>query len=514
MTVLADYAKATAGEHFAWWCEQYVEQSVDQFAGQPLVLEQWQREFMDEALAVDSEGLPVWSSIALVLPRKNGKTALLAAYACWHAMEDQGSPEVLLAASSDRQAGRLFDAVVAYIRRNEFLAAQFHIREYIGEIARVDGRGKILRMASDPERLHGYSPSLVVVDELHAWQTPRLRRAWAALTTAGGARRASQTFTITTAGESHTRETGILGNLVDGNERGGDLDDRGPLKISRNFAAKTLVWRYEAQTTDPSDTAAIKAANPASWITDEYLARQAANPEVSVDEFLQLHACVWSDGSRRAWIKRAAWQQLEIADVQVPDDAELFIGIDCSLSDDTTAVAWAWRIPDSERIGVKCHVIGARRGVACHELVPEGKIDPRLAIEVVDRLAKDHAIREIAYDPNRFELAARLLDESGYRVADAWGKRANQTRAWAAWFDGVQTGRIAHDGDLVLAEHVTHAEAELTENGWKVRKLRGQRAVKIDALVAAAMAAWRCQVEGDSAPYLLSWDDVEDEVMA
>ena len=34
---LAEYAKATAGEHFAWWCEQYVEQSVDQFAGQPVV---------------------------------------------------------------------------------------------------------------------------------------------------------------------------------------------------------------------------------------------------------------------------------------------------------------------------------------------------------------------------------------------------------------------------------------------------------------------------------------------
>lgn len=509
MTALADYAKATAGEHFAWWCENYIEQSVDQFAGQPLVLEDWQREFMNEALAVDADGVPIWNSVALILPRKNGKTALLAALAAHHALAEDGSPEVLLAASSDRQAGRLFDAVVSYIRRNEYLASQFHIREYIGEIARVDGRGKILRMASDPERLHGYSPSLVVVDELHAWLTPRLRRAWAALTTAGGARRASQTFTITTAGESHTRETGILGRLVDGNERGGDLDDRGPLKISRNFAAKTLVWRYEAQTTDPTDTAAVKAANPASWITEDYLARQAANPEVSTDEFLQLHACVWSDGSRRAWIKREQWNQLEVGSLVIPEGAELFIGVDAALNDDCTAVAWAWRIPDSERIGVKCHVIGARRGVACHELVSEGNMDPRLAIEVIDRLAKDHPIREIAYDPNRFELAARLLDESGYNVADAWGKRANQTRAWAAWFDGVTTGRIAHDGDLVLAEHVTHAEAELTEFGWKIRKLRGQRAVKIDALVAAAIATWRCQMEGDAAPYLLSWDDLE-----
>jgi phage terminase large subunit-like protein len=158
---------------------------------------------------------------------------------------------------------------------------------------------------------------------------------------------------------------------------------------------------------------------------------------------------------------------------------------------------------------VKCHVIGARRGVACHELVAERTMDPRIAIEVIERLAKDHPIREVAYDPNRFELAARMLDEKGFRVADAWGKRANQTRAWAALFDNVQTGRIAHDGDLVLAEHVTHAEAEHTELGWKVRKIRGQGLVKIDALVAAAIATWRCQMEGDSADYVLSWDDIE-----
>jgi phage terminase large subunit-like protein len=383
------------------------------------------------------------------------------------------------------------------------------VRDYAGEISRVDGQGKILRLSSDPERLHGYNPSLVIVDELHAWLAPRLRRAWAALTTAGGARKSAQVFTITTAGESHTRDSGILGRLIDGNERQGDVEKDGALTVSRNFAGRTLVWKYEATTTDPHDTKAVKAANPASWITEDYLAKQAANPELSPDEFLQLHACVWTDGSRRAWIQRAAWQSLEMPGLVVPDGAELFVGVDSALTDDTTAVAWAWRISDSDRIGVKCHVIGARRGVACHELVAERTMDPRIAIEVIERLAKDHPIREVAYDPNRFELAARMLDEKGFRVADAWGKRANQTRAWAALFDNVQTGRIAHDGDLVLAEHVTHAEAEHTEFGWKVRKIRGQGRVKIDALVAAAIATWRCQMEGDSADYVLSWDDIE-----
>lgn len=504
-----EYLTASYGEVFATWCEANLVHSDDQFDGQPFILESWQRRFVAEALAVNDEGDYTWNSVALVVARGNGKTALLAAYALWSLLERDGSPEILLAAASDKQAGRLFDHVVKFIKRNSSLGQQVHLREYIGEIARVDGRGKILRMSSSPERLHGYGPSLVICDEVAQWTTPNLRRAWAALTTGGIKRKSPQTFTITTAGESHTRETGILGRLIDGNQANGDVEKHGPLTVSRNFKGATLVWNYEAKTTDPQDIDAIKAANPASWITEEALERQAANPELSVDEFLQLHACVWTDGSRRAWIQRAAWQSLEVPGLQVPEGAELFVGVDAALNDDCTAVAWAWRIPETDRIGVKCHVIGARRGVACHELVNERTMDPRIAMEVIERLAQDHVIAEVAYDPNRFELAARMLSESGFQMADAWGKRANQTRAWASLFDGVQTGRIAHDGDLVLTEHVTHAEADHTENGWKVRKIRGQGMVKIDALVAAAIATWRCQAAGERAGYLLSWDDVE-----
>jgi hypothetical protein len=36
---------------FAAWCERYLVQSIDQWAGKPLVLEDFQQEFVDEALA-------------------------------------------------------------------------------------------------------------------------------------------------------------------------------------------------------------------------------------------------------------------------------------------------------------------------------------------------------------------------------------------------------------------------------------------------------------------------------
>ena len=210
-TGVPDYAEGTRAADFAWWCEGYLVQTVDRFAGLPFALEAWQKEFFGEALSLDGDDRPYWKLVVLVVPRKNGKTAMLAAYSLYHLLESDGSPEVLLAASSDKQAGRLFEAGCAFLRANRLLDEVVHLREYIGEIARRDGAGKIIRMASDPGRAHGYNPSLVVCDELHAWTTPSLRKAWGAFTTAGGARHSAQVFAITTAGEASERTGSILG---------------------------------------------------------------------------------------------------------------------------------------------------------------------------------------------------------------------------------------------------------------------------------------------------------------
>ena len=63
----AKYSPGSRVDHFAWWCETYLIQSIDQFANEPLILEPWQIDFMGEALAMESaDGLtPKWRSLAL-----------------------------------------------------------------------------------------------------------------------------------------------------------------------------------------------------------------------------------------------------------------------------------------------------------------------------------------------------------------------------------------------------------------------------------------------------------------
>jgi Terminase large subunit, ATPase domain len=277
-------------DHLAAFCATLT-QSDDRWEGQPLQLEPWQRRFWRDALADD------WRSVVLVVPRKNGKTSMLAAYALYELVYGMGRPEILLAAASDRQAGRLFDAAARFVRRHPGLSERLRVGDHEGVIVREDGLGSIIRLTSDPSRRYGYSPTLVVCDELAFWNTPSLRRAYAALTSAGGARSAPCTFTITTAGEATQRHDSLLGSILDAALSAPDVQRRPGLTISRLHAAGTLLWAYEAPTADPRDVRALKLANPASWITLDYLRRQAENPELTDAQVLQLHGCVWAEAS-------------------------------------------------------------------------------------------------------------------------------------------------------------------------------------------------------------------------
>lgn len=495
----AEYAAASAIDHFAWWCATHAVQSIDQFAGLPLLLEVWQLEFMGEVLAVDEDGLPYWSVAGLVLPRKNGKTTLIGAYGTYHLDQSDAMPELLLGAGSDKQAGRMFDSVAAFIRRSEYLRSRLLIRDHVGEIVRKDGMGRAYRLASDPNRAHGYNPSRTAADELHGWKTPSMRRFWAAITTAGGARRDTQNLFISTAGEAEDREDGILGGLIDRNEARGEVERRPGLTISRNHGARTLIFNYHApvDTKAPArvqraDRAAIRLANPASWVTDEYLDRQAEDPGLSDAEFLQLHANVWSPGAG-AWLADR-WDGLRLQ-AEVPVEGPAGAGVDIGLTDDSTAVSTAWRLADG-RILYRSRVWSARPDVAAHVHVPGGRVRLEPVEEYLRELADEHGLTAIVYDPRFFEQNAQTLSDAGLAVVSL----ERQGKAWDdatnLFYREALADVATHEGDEVLAAHIKAIVAEPTERGWKLRKLKANR--KIDAGVAAVMARTALEISSES----------------
>jgi phage terminase large subunit-like protein len=515
-----DYAHGTWGERFEWWCSQQ-KLGQSQWAGRPFLLEQeWQAPIMYEALSVVPSGDPYWKTIVIVVPRKGAKTTTLAAFADYSLDEGVGEPEILLAAGSDKQAGRLYSQCAGFIRRSGELRERMVVREYVGEIARSDGAGKITRLSSEGDTQHGANPSLVVIDELHVWRTPKLRRSWGALTTADGARSESQVFAITTEGEASGREESILGQLVDENEAQGDLEAMPGVTISRHHESRTVVFRWHAvdvRAADPRPlrraAAAVKKepsaanvavkerleaallesvmpANPASWITSDYILGQALSAKVMPSDFLQLHAGVAADSQER-WIDREIWNALK-SDEEIPDGARITVGVDCGLTHDSTAVVWAWKDEDG-RVHLQSRVWCARppRVAAAHIHVAGGRIRNEPVKALIRDLATKYQVDAVVYDKRFFEDAAAELSDDGLLMVELAQNGGAMRDAEQQFHDAIIEDMIRHDGDPVLTAHVAATVADRVGDSWKIRKISNAKV--IDAVVAAIMAHYHAR---------------------
>lgn len=480
---------------FPAWCKRYLIQSVDQWAGLPLELETFQLEVMREAVA-KSGGAFRWKTLVLILPRKNGKTALLAAYSLFRLLTDKGAPEILLAAASDKQAGRLFDAVCSFVYQNPELQEHVHLRAYTGEISRRDGGGKILRMASDPATLHGYNPSLVVCDELHAWTKPSQRKGWAALTTGGGGRRLTQVVVISTAGSAEERREGILGQLLDANEEAGELEERPGLTISRNEGARVIVFNYSAPTTDPTDIDSLLLANPASWVDADYLRAQAESPELTSAELLQLHGNVWA-ASSKAWLPAGAWDELSDQWHGVPDGTPVVIGFDGSYNRDTTALVGA-TLEETPHI----FVVGVweRPNNAVSWVVPRDEVE-----DTVRRALVRWDVRELACDPPGWYAEINQWAEtygSPPIIEIPTNNRATMSELCSRLYTAIVNKGVTHDGNPRLAAHMANAMVKETPDGAYITKGNRHSSRKIDLAVAAVLAFGRAAAV-DSGPFIL-----------
>jgi phage terminase large subunit-like protein len=473
------YASGSEVSHFANFCKEHLVHSEDRWEGQAVVLEAWQKEMLGEALAYDSDGWATWRSVVIVAPRKNGKTVLLAALSLYRLLTSDGRPEILLAASSDKQAGRLFDAAARFVRRSSALSEMLRVRDHAGEIVREDGMGVIYRLSSDPARLHGYNPTHVVVDELAQWTTPTLRRSYAALTSGGGARSAPQVFTITTAGEAAFRHDSILGHILDAGLETGTVERRDGLTICHLEGAKTLIWEYSAATDDPRDIKAMKMANPASWITEDFLRRQAEDPELTDAQVLQLHGCVWAM-AESTWIGPEAWKERAAARNLVPGE-RLVLGFDGSYNRDATALVAStldgfiapirvWERPENAPSDWK---------------VPRDEVN-----DEVERAMERFQVLELACDPPGWHAEIDRWTEMYGEIVLAFdtNQRARFAPAVNRFSTGVLTKTITHNGDALLARHIGHCVAKETVAGVVITKDRIDSPRKIDAAVAATIA--------------------------
>lgn len=145
----------------------------------------WQADFIRGALA---EGV---RTAALSLARNNGKSVLVAALACAHLCGPAATKrgQILCVASSFAQAKIVFGHVLAFLA--DEMAENPRDWHIVDNMARASilhkPTGSELRaIASDPRRMHGLAPSLILADEPAQWETNKSNKALAALVTGMG----------------------------------------------------------------------------------------------------------------------------------------------------------------------------------------------------------------------------------------------------------------------------------------------------------------------------------------
>ena len=189
--------------------------SKGDFAGKPFRLQNWQRDPLREfygTMQIDPEEDPtgqkarMYQYLYLEIPKKNGKTELAAGLALYHLLADgENKPEVYLCAADRDNASICYNAITAMIDNAPWLQQLVKVRPSRKEVIRNSDGGYIRVLSAEAYSKHGYSPSCVIFDELHAQPS---RDLWDVMTFgAGSARRQPVWIVLTTAGDDPDRKS-------------------------------------------------------------------------------------------------------------------------------------------------------------------------------------------------------------------------------------------------------------------------------------------------------------------
>jgi phage terminase large subunit-like protein len=255
--------------------------------------------------------------------------------------------------------------------------------------------------------------------------------------------------------------------------------------------ARTLLYEYAAPTSDPRDVEAMKLANPATWITEAFLRRQAEDPELTDAQVLQLHGCVWA-ATESTWIAPEAWAARKV-ERELEEGERIALGFDGSYRRDATAL-------------VACTLDGFVSPIAVWERperapaewkVPRDEVDDAIA-EAMERFE----VLELACDPPGWHSELDSWREAyGDVVVDfPTNERRRAAAACNRFSTGVLEGDLSHDGSTVLARHVGHCIAKPTPYGPIATKDHPDSPRKIDAAVAAFVAYDRAMWHAANTP--------------
>lgn len=472
------------------------------FAGRPFTLSPWQA--FDIVVPVwgwrREDGTRRYRRGSVWVPRKNGKTELMAGMALAHLFCDgeQGG-EGYAVATKEEQARIVFDAAKRMVAMSPALMAESRVFK---DAIWCDALASSFKpLGGKAEGSHGKGPSFRIADELHEFRDDRLLQF---LDQGTGARNQPMAWDISTAGlqEGYGWELwNACRNLADGT-----IEDH-----------RSLVAIYAADDEDdPYDETTWAKANPNYGVSlsSEYMRDQAELAKRSTrheNDFKRYHLNLWV-GQVRRWLKIERWDACAAA-ADWKEKRERFrgrpgwMGVDLSSNQDLCSEAivfppagsdpnWqmmqrTW-LPDAD---LRDRIRDSR--------VPFDRWAEIGAISLMPGDAADHDIieRQIREDFDAYDIKAAGFDPWNAHAMmtslkrDFGDDRIRKVSQTIAGMNSgckllerlVLTGRADHGRDPVLRWCAGNVEIAQDGNG-NIKPMKRKGHQKIDPLVATINA--------------------------
>jgi phage terminase large subunit-like protein len=464
-------------------------------ANEPFQLEPWQAGIVRTIFGWKRpDGSRRYRQVFIEVPRKNGKSTLIAGIAAYVLFCDaEGGAECYCAASDREQASLVFNLTASMVRKSPLLDDNAKVRD---SMKRIIYKDSFLRaIPANEGGSHGFNSHFIAGDELHAWPG---RDFYDVLHTSTGAREQPLEIYITTAGHDRNSicyEVYKYACQV----RDGQLDDNAFLPVI-----------YEATEDDDWTSPEVwRKANPnlGVSVSEEYLAREVEkarqNPAYE-NTVRRLHFDQWTSQESR-WLQMEKWRACEVTDEPLDPTLPTFGGLDLSSNVDVTAWMLAQRHANGWRI----------RG---HYFIPEGRMreaekrdrvpysawvrmglvtaTPGDAIDydyIHNRILADAdglQLTAVGYDPWNAEATRIILEDEGLTMVKMRQGVATLSGPCKELERSVIEGVCDHGNDPVLAWMAENVQVKTDENG-NIRPVKPDHAgsaKRIDGNVAAVMA--------------------------
>lgn len=476
------------GAQVATFLEAYCRTTKDTFAGPAgklLELRPWQRTLLDGVFARRADGR-LKHRVGLVgMPRKNGKSALTSGIALHGLFVGPAGAEVYSCAADREQARIVFGVAKRMVELDPELKTEAKLYR---DAIEIPSSGAVYRvLSSEAFTKEGLSPTLVVYDELHAAPNDEL---WNVMNLGSGARVDPLVLAVTTAGvrTDVTGQDSICYRLYQHGRQvvASDIDD------PQFFFA----WWEAPADSDHRQVATWRRANPAFGDLidpEDFASALVRTPE---SEF-RIKRCNQWVAQETAWLPAGAYEKRK-TERKIEEGADVVLAFDGSFSGDST--------------GLVGSTLDRHHFVVDTWEKPTDVPDWRVPIADVKQAIRDACRRwnvlEVAADPFRWAEQIQDLFAEGIPIIEFPSTSpARMVPACAAFYDGVMTGALSHDGDSRLIRHVRNAVIKRDRLGPRIVKESRESLRHIDlavcAVIADERARWHASVHQEEA--LFAW---------